>query len=371
LGNANRWREITKADGSTFTEAEARNLPVGMSVYLPVNYQTGTGKPVTSPPSSTPTLIRTGGDLGLKGQLEALQSKVEELKKEVNKLQEAVNVLPDEIAGIDNEIKRLEKEVENKKKEAVELEKQWWNPFAQIRANLLRYEAWKIENPTLRQLRKFKEGAEKILYKARKDLDAKSQELNPAEKELQEFQQKYQYYIDIYDNPQRVANSLGGFLEDLKNYLPEVIEALYTFGILTRLTLIAAIATIRVETGGFKPITEYGPESYFKQYDGRVALGNTKPGDGYKYRGRGFIQITGRYNYTKYGERFGVDLINNPDLALDPTISAKILAAYFVDRGVAQAANAQDWRGVRRLVNGGYNGWDLFIKTVNNLKARL
>ena len=188
---------------------------------------------------------------------------------------------------------------------------------------------------------------------------------------MQEFQQKYQYYIDIYDNPQRVANSLGGFLEDLKNYLPEVIEALYTFGILTRLTLIAAIATIRVETGGFKPITEYGPESYFKQYDGRVALGNTKPGDGYKYRGRGFIQITGRYNYTKYGERFGVDLINNPDLALDPTISAKILAAYFVDRGVAQAANAQDWRGVRRLVNGGYNGWDLFIKTVNNLKARL
>jgi surface antigen len=54
LGNANRWREITKADGSTFTEAEARNLQVGMSVYLPVSYQTGPGTPVTSPPSSTP-----------------------------------------------------------------------------------------------------------------------------------------------------------------------------------------------------------------------------------------------------------------------------------------------------------------------------
>lgn len=48
LGNANRWREITKADGSMFTEAEARNLQVGISVYLPVSYKSGTGTPVTS-----------------------------------------------------------------------------------------------------------------------------------------------------------------------------------------------------------------------------------------------------------------------------------------------------------------------------------
>ncbi|NJL89432.1 MAG: S8 family serine peptidase [Coleofasciculaceae cyanobacterium SM2_1_6] len=54
LGNANRWTEIKKADGSTFTAAEARNLQVGQSVYLPVNYQTGTGNPIVSPPSSTP-----------------------------------------------------------------------------------------------------------------------------------------------------------------------------------------------------------------------------------------------------------------------------------------------------------------------------
>jgi hypothetical protein len=55
LGNANRWREITKADGSTFTEEEARNLQVGMSVYLPVDYQTGTGRPMIPPPNSKPT----------------------------------------------------------------------------------------------------------------------------------------------------------------------------------------------------------------------------------------------------------------------------------------------------------------------------
>jgi surface antigen len=60
LGDRNRWREIKKADGSTFTEAEARNLQVGMSVYLPVSYQTGSGTPVTPPPSSTPKPIISG-----------------------------------------------------------------------------------------------------------------------------------------------------------------------------------------------------------------------------------------------------------------------------------------------------------------------
>jgi surface antigen/subtilisin family serine protease len=57
LGDANRWREITKADSSTFTEAEVRQLQVGMSVYLPVTYSSGTGIAITPPPSSTPNQI--------------------------------------------------------------------------------------------------------------------------------------------------------------------------------------------------------------------------------------------------------------------------------------------------------------------------
>jgi surface antigen len=57
LGDANRWREITKADGSTFTEEEARGLQVGMSVYLPVAAQTGTDHPVTPPPDPQPILL--------------------------------------------------------------------------------------------------------------------------------------------------------------------------------------------------------------------------------------------------------------------------------------------------------------------------
>jgi len=73
-----------------------------------------------------------------------------------------------------------------------------------------------------------------------------------------------------------------------------------------------------------------GPEAYFnKVYDGRKDLGNTTPGDGYKYRGRGFIQITGRDMYNRVGKLIGEDLIGNPDLANTPEVAAKIIPAFF------------------------------------------
>lgn len=62
-------------------------------------------------------------------------------------------------------------------------------------------------------------------------------------------------------------------------------------------------------------------------------MGNTEPGDGYKYRGRGFIQITGKKNYERFGSQIGVDLVKNPDAANDPIIAAKI-AAMFVKQGL-------------------------------------
>lgn len=93
------------------------------------------------------------------------------------------------------------------------------------------------------------------------------------------------------------------------------------------------------ESGRFKDadLTENhsGPsaEAYFtKKYEGRKNLGNTEEGDGYKYRGRGYIQLTGRYNYKKYGDMIGVDLINNPDLAAEPEIAEKLAVAYYQDR---------------------------------------
>jgi len=171
--------------------------------------------------------------------------------------------------------------------------------------------------------------------------------------------------------PQEVAEILECSKKDCETYLPGVLAALHQYDILDSPVLIGLLATIRVETGGFKPVHEWGGESYWRQYEGRSDLGNVNQGDGVKYHGRGYIQLTGRANYGTYGKKLGVDLENDPDLAMDPQVSAQVLACYFKERGVATAARSGDWRRVRKLVNGGYHGWDVFSKYVERAKARL
>lgn len=139
------------------------------------------------------------------------------------------------------------------------------------------------------------------------------------------------------------------------------------------LVMVGALATVRVEVGkAYLPISEYAPNSaYFNRYEGRADLGNTIAGDGLKFKGRGLIQLTGRANYTTYGQKLGIDLVSNPDLALDLQVSARIFARYFVDRKVDRACINQDWLTVRKLVNGVNrstglpNGWDEFKHIIN------
>jgi len=149
---------------------------------------------------------------------------------------------------------------------------------------------------------------------------------------------------------------------------PLIFAALEKHGISEVPTQIAAIATVGVETGCFAPIKERGGPKYFtKLYEGRADLGNTQEGDGPLFRGRGYIQITGRSNYTEYGREIGVDLVGNPDLALDPAIAAHVLALYFRARNIPTLAAAGKWEGVRRKVNGGLNGWARFLEYVQGL----
>jgi len=161
---------------------------------------------------------------------------------------------------------------------------------------------------------------------------------------------------------EQVAAATGSPLQAVAENWPLIRTALEEKGILTDLVEVAAAATVAVETARtFRPINEYGGPAYFtRMYEGRASLGNVLPGDGARYHGRGYIQITGRANYRAYSHAAGAALESNPEMALNPVVSARILAAYFQARGVAKAANAQDWRKVRSLVNGGYNGWDEF-----------
>lgn len=171
--------------------------------------------------------------------------------------------------------------------------------------------------------------------------------------------------------PEEVSQILECPLKDCQVYLPGILAAMKKYDILDKSVLIGLLATIRIETGGFKPVHEWGGESYWKRYEGRTDLGNVRPGDGIKYHGRGYIQLTGRANYSIYGKKLGVPLEDNPDLAMDPEVSAQVLACYFKERGVATAARSGDWRRVRKLVNGGYHGWDVFSKYVDRAKGRL
>lgn len=94
------------------------------------------------------------------------------------------------------------------------------------------------------------------------------------------------------------------------------------------------------------------PQAIFnKTYGGR--LGNTAPGDGYKYRGRGIFQITGKAAYREYGEQIGLDLVSNPDLAAEPHNSLLLAIAYWKALGLNEWADKDDILAVSRGINGG------------------
>lgn len=144
-----------------------------------------------------------------------------------------------------------------------------------------------------------------------------------------------------------------------------VSKALSDIGILTPMTLIGALATVRTEVGrGFLPVRE---NTDGKAYELRTKdLGNYCPGDGFKYRGGGYIQLTGRKNYEAYGAAIGADIVCHPDLTVtDISVSAAILARYFKDRGIQTMCDNRQWKDVRYAVNGGYNGLDTFLSVID------
>lgn len=87
-------------------------------------------------------------------------------------------------------------------------------------------------------------------------------------------------------------------------------------------------------------------------------LGNTDPGDGYKYRGGGMLQTTGRANYRRMGEKCGVDFEGHPELVLSAEHALKPALAEWSEGQLNDAADRDDIRFITRKINGGYNGLD-------------
>jgi putative chitinase len=126
--------------------------------------------------------------------------------------------------------------------------------------------------------------------------------------------------------------------------------------------LVAFLAQVAHETMDFKHMAEIGGSLDFKKYDIRFApgkakqLGNTEPGDGAKFKGRGYIQLTGRYNYAKAGEALGLPLEQKPELVEKPEIAAKVAIWYWKNRVKPNVDDFKDVKGVTKPINPGLKG---------------
>jgi putative chitinase len=101
----------------------------------------------------------------------------------------------------------------------------------------------------------------------------------------------------------------------------------------------------------------YGPlHGAGEQYEGRKDLGNTEPGDGVRFKGRGPIQLTGRANYRAAGKALGLPLEEHPERAANLDVGLRVAAWYWRTRKCNEPADVGDFPEVTRRVNGGYNG---------------
>lgn len=161
----------------------------------------------------------------------------------------------------------------------------------------------------------------------------------------------------------------GKFTQDQVNGLNAILHSFdYTYDL--RFLAYMLATTFHETNQTMEPIHEYGGTAYFtKMYDIRgsnpalaARLGNIKPGDGARYAGRGYVQLTGRANYDRAGRAIGVDLVGNPDLAMDRDIASRIMnigmiEGWFTSKKLSDYFNdkVSDPFNARSIINGDKN----------------
>lgn len=156
----------------------------------------------------------------------------------------------------------------------------------------------------------------------------------------------------------KLVAAVGG-TSGAKQYVPVLVARAKKAGVSDPAQVAYVLATAQHETDRFNTLYEYGDQAYFTQYDGRADLGNTQPGDGYRFRGRGFVQITGRVNYQKFQNKLGIDFLGDPDLAAKPDYAAAI-AIVGMKEGMFTGVSLSNYLGggkhdfvnARRIING-------------------
>jgi putative chitinase len=162
--------------------------------------------------------------------------------------------------------------------------------------------------------------------------------------------------------PRAARSRIDLFFEPLK-------ATMIKYGITTPLQMAHFIAQVGHESGSLLYDEEIASGA---AYEGRRDLGNTQPGDGKRYKGRGLIQLTGRANYVAFSKATGVDYVQHPEIVGDdPMISAEAAGWFWVDRGLPALAEKDDVRAVTKRINGGFNGLDDRMQNLFRAKAVL
>jgi predicted chitinase len=139
-------------------------------------------------------------------------------------------------------------------------------------------------------------------------------------------------------------------------HFPGILAECQRQGVTSKPQIAYILATTIRESGAGAHMNEFASGN---AYEGRRDLGNNRPGDGSRYKGRGYVQITGRNNYTNWSRKLGIDLVGNPGLATQPATAARILVqgmkeGSFTGKKLGDyiGENGGDFRNARRVVNG-------------------
>ncbi|WP_018991312.1 glycoside hydrolase family 19 protein [Aromatoleum toluclasticum] len=141
------------------------------------------------------------------------------------------------------------------------------------------------------------------------------------------------------------------------NFAPHLNQAMWEAGIVTPERIRAFLAQIGHESARLIHVREiWGPTPAQRRYEGRADLGNTEPGDGRRFMGRGLIQITGRANYRDAAEALGEDFLAYPALLETPKWASLSAGWFWSSRGLNALADEGEFDGITRRINGGQTG---------------
>lgn len=163
-----------------------------------------------------------------------------------------------------------------------------------------------------------------------------------------------------------------------REVLPPLAAACALYGIDTPERQAAFLAQVGHESGGFRYVVElWGPTPAQERYEGRRDLGNTQPNDGPRFKGHGFIQVTGRANHARVRDRLRERFADVPDFEAEPHRLAELqwaclsAADFWDEHGLNALADEGDFAGITRRINGGLNGQDDRLARWENVKGHV